>query len=142
MTPADFLKSLSGPAAFAGAPFGADLIVFCEALQRRGGVSVYVARDDRIAQAARRVALFAAPRLEQVDLPGWDVLPYDRISPTPAVAARRCAGFARLARYEAAQGPLLVVTTAGSLVQRAPPLAMLKRPRSRCARGRASSRRS
>ncbi len=127
MTPADFLKSLSGPAAFAGAPFGADLIVFCEALQARGGVGVYIARDDRLAQAARRVALFAAPRLEQVDLPGWDVLPYDRISPTPAVAARRCAGFAQLARYEAAQGPLLVITTAGSLVQRAAPRATLKK---------------
>jgi transcription-repair coupling factor (superfamily II helicase) len=127
MTPADLLKSLSGPSAVAGAPFGADVITFCEALAKRGGIGVYVARDDRMAQAARRMATFASPRLEQVDLPGWDVLPYDRISPTPAVAARRCAGLARIARYEAAQGPLLVVTTAGSLVQRAPPVATLRR---------------
>ncbi|MCU0731192.1 MAG: transcription-repair coupling factor [Hyphomonas sp.] len=127
MTPADLLKSLSGPAAVAGAPFGADVITFCEALVKRGGIGVYVARDDRLAQAARRMALFAAPRLEQADLPGWDVLPYDRISPTPSVAARRCAGLARIARYEAAQGPLLVVTTAGSLVQRVPPLETLRR---------------
>ena len=88
MTPADLLKSLSGPSAVAGAPFGADVITFCEALAKRGGIGVYVARDDRMAQAARRMATFASPRLEQVDLPGWDVLPYDRISPTPAVAAR------------------------------------------------------
>ena len=94
---------------------------------KRGGIGVYVARDDRMAQAARRMAQFASPRLEQADLPGWDVLPYDRISPTPAVAARRCAGLARIARYEAAQGPLLVVTTAGSLVQRVPPVATLRR---------------
>ncbi len=127
MTPADVLSSLSGPSAFAGAPFGADLITFCEALQKRGGIGVYVARDDRLAQAARRMALFAAPRLEQVDLPGWDVLPYDRISPTPAVAARRCAGLARISRYEKAQGPLLVITTAGSLVQRAAPVETLRK---------------
>jgi len=127
MTPADLLKSLSGPSAFAGAPFGADVITFCEALTKRGGIGVYVARDDRMAQAARRMAQFASPRLEQADLPGWDVLPYDRISPTPAVAARRCAGLARIARYEASQGPLLVVTTAGSLVQRVPPIATLRR---------------
>ena len=63
MTPADFLKSLSGPAAFAGAPFGADVITFCEALMKRGGIGVYVARDDRMAQAARRMAQFASPRL-------------------------------------------------------------------------------
>ena len=127
MTPAELLKSLSGPAAVAGAPFGADVITFCEALIKRGGIGVYVARDDRMAQAARRMAMFAAPRLDQADLPGWDVLPYDRISPTPAVAARRCAGLARIARYEASQGPLLVVTTAGSLVQRVPPVATLRK---------------
>ncbi|MBA3067214.1 MAG: transcription-repair coupling factor [Hyphomonas sp.] len=127
MTPVDLLKSLSGPSAFAGAPFGADVITFCDALMKRGGIGVYVARDDRMAQAARRMAVFAAPRLEQADLPGWDMLPYDRISPTPAVAARRCAGLARIARYEASQGPLLVVTTAGSLVQRVPPIATLRK---------------
>ena len=54
MTPADLLKSLSGPSAFAGAPFGADVITFCEALMKRGGIGVSVARDDRLAQAARR----------------------------------------------------------------------------------------
>ncbi len=127
MTPADVLISLSGPAAFAGAPFGADVLVFCEALQARGGTGVYVARDDRQAAAARRLALFAAPRLEQVDLPGWDVLPYDRVSPSTGVAARRCAGLARLARYDRAEGPILVITTAGSLVQRVPPVSALRR---------------
>ena len=29
MTPVELLKSLSGPAALSGAPFGADLIAFC-----------------------------------------------------------------------------------------------------------------
>ena len=122
----DILASCSSAMVVAGAPFGADLILFCEALQKRGGIGVYVARDDRQAQAARRMALFAAPRLDQVDLPGWDVLPYDRISPTPAVAARRCAGLARLARYRPDQGCLLVVTTAGGLAQRAAPSELLR----------------
>ena len=68
MTPVELLKSLSGPAALSGAPFGADLIAFCAALQKRGGAGVYVARDDKTAATARRVAQFAEPRLEQVDL--------------------------------------------------------------------------
>ncbi len=127
MTARDLIKAVSGPALFAGAPFGSDLIAFCEGLIARGGIGVYVARDDRLAATARRMALFAAPRLEQVDLPGWDVLPYDRISPTPAVAARRCAGLARLSQYAPEQGPLLVVTTASSLVQKLPPVETLRR---------------
>ena len=94
MTPVELLKSLSGSAALSGAPFGADLIAFCAALEARGGVGLYVARDDKTAATARRVAQFAAPRLEQVDLPSWDTLPYDRVSPTAGVAARRCAAHA------------------------------------------------
>ena len=127
MTPVDLLKSLSGPASFAGAPFGADLLVFCQGLEARGGIGLYVARDDKTANTARRLAQFISPRLDSVDLPGWDTLPYDRVSPTPSVAARRCAGLARLARYEPSQGALLVITTATSLVQRVPPLSTLRR---------------
>ena len=74
MTPVDLLKSLSGPASFAGAPFGADLITFCRALEARGGVGLYVARDDKSANTARRLAQFISPRLDCVDLPGWDTL--------------------------------------------------------------------
>tara|TARA_R110002020_G_scaffold316899_2_gene532380 strand:+ start:185336 stop:188797 length:3462 start_codon:yes stop_codon:yes gene_type:complete len=127
MTPADLLKSLSGPASFAGAPFGADLIAFCNALVARGGIGLYVTRDDKSANTARRLAQFISPRLDSIDIPGWDTLPYDRISPSPSVAARRCAGLARVARHDASQGPLLVVTTATSLVQRVPPIATLRR---------------
>ena len=127
MTPADLLKSLSGPASFAGAPFGADLIAFCNALVSRGGIGLYVTRDDKSANTARRLAQFITPRLDSIDIPGWDTLPYDRISPSPSVAARRCAGLARVARHDNSQGALLVVTTATSLVQRAPPVATLRR---------------
>lgn len=127
MTPVELLKSLSGPAALSGAPFGADLISFCAALEARGGVGVYIARDDKTAATARRVAQFASPRLEQVDLPSWDTLPYDRVSPTAGVAARRCAALARLSRYEPSQGAILIVTTASSLVQRVPPVSVLRR---------------
>ena len=127
MTPAELLKSLSGPASFAGAPFGADLIAFCNALVARGGIGLYVTRDDKSANTARRLAQFITPRLDSIDIPGWDTLPYDRISPSPSVSARRCAGLARVARHDNSQGPLLVVTTATSLVQRVPPVATLRR---------------
>ena len=127
MTPVELLKSLGGPAALAGAPFGADLMVFCDALQQRGGIGIYVARDDKTAATSRRLAEFAAPRLEQVDLPGWDTLPYDRVSPTAGVSARRCAALARLARYERQNGPLLVVTTASAIIQRVPPRETMRR---------------
>lgn len=124
MASLDILKKLAGSSKFGGAPFGVDIEAFCQAVQERGGVGVYVARDDRVAEAAIQVAGFMAPALESVAIPNWDTLPYDRVSPTASVAARRCAGLARLAR--GSDKPLLVVTTATSLVQRVPALETLK----------------
>ena len=126
MTTIDLLSNLAGSMRFSGAPFGSDVKAFCAALQQRGGVGVYVARDDRTAAAAIQIAEFMAPTLETVSIPGWDTLPYDRVSPTAGIAARRCAGLARLAKG-ANSKPLLAITTASSLVQRVPDLETLKR---------------
>jgi transcription-repair coupling factor (superfamily II helicase) len=56
----------------------------------------YIARDDRHAFMAAAAARFFAPLLEVINLPAWDCLPYDRVSPSPGVAAQRCAALARL----------------------------------------------
>lgn len=127
MNAVDILKNLSGPAQFAGAPFGADILSFCNALIERGGIGIYVARDDKISKTALQFAKYVSPRLDSVEIPSWDTLPYDRQSPTPGIAARRCAGLARLARYDASSGPLLIVTTSSAIVQRVPPLETLRR---------------
>ena len=125
MTPHSLLTRLEGPATLAGAPFGADVLALVTALEERGGTAVYVARDSKQAEITKTLALFAAPQLEIIECPGWDILPYDRVSPSPAVAAKRCAALARLAsrlsKGETA-GPVLVLTTASSIVQRVPPV--------------------
>jgi transcription-repair coupling factor (superfamily II helicase) len=102
-------------------PFIADVRLIAEAAQKRGGVSLHIARDDRHALMAFAAARFFAPLLDVVNLPAWDCLPYDRVSPSPAMAAARCAALARLAGRTAKSGPMLVVTTASSAVQRVPP---------------------
>ncbi len=93
--------------------------LFAEATIRRGGAGLYIARDDRHAMMAASAARFFTPQLDIVNLPAWDCLPYDRVSPSPAVAALRCAALARLAGR--GKAPMLVVTTASSVVQRVPP---------------------
>ncbi|MEM8617717.1 MAG: transcription-repair coupling factor, partial [Pseudomonadota bacterium] len=122
MTPLSFLNTLSSPASVHGAPFGYDLLALIEALETRAkdarGTALYVARDDKAAAAALKLVAFYRPSLKTVWLPGWDVLPYDRVSPSPAVAAARCAGLAELAQRSDTKQPALVITTASSLVQR------------------------
>lgn len=121
----DALARTSGALSLAGAPEGMDAAAFAAAARLRGGVSMFIARDDGKAAAFAAAARFFAPGLDQVRLPAWDSLPYDRISPTPSVAAARCAVLTRLATRQAGEAALLVITTAAAIAQRAPPRARL-----------------
>ncbi len=114
-----------GAAVVSGAPDGFDAVAFAAALRMRGGVGLFVTRDEGRAASAEAAIGFFLPELELVRLPGWDNLPYDRISPTPAVAAQRSAVLARLANRKDGEGPLLVIATASAVTQRAAPRARL-----------------
>ncbi len=81
-----------------GAPEGVDAAGLAEAARLRGGVTLFVARDETRASQFEAAAKFFVPELETLRLPAWDTLPYDRISPAAAVAAQRCAALTQLAR--------------------------------------------
>ena len=83
----DALASQKKPVRVYETPFIADVRLMAEAAQKRGGASLYIARDDRHAFMAAAAARFFAPLLEVINLPAWDCLPYDRVSPSPGVAA-------------------------------------------------------
>ncbi|WP_084419088.1 transcription-repair coupling factor [Henriciella litoralis] len=126
MSSADFLSRLSAPTNVSGAPFGVDLQALQDALALKGGIALYVARDDKTAATALKLAEFNRPAMDRVLLPGWDILPYDRVSPSAAVSSARCAALSRIAQYSDGDKPLLVITTASSLVQKVPPRETMK----------------
>ncbi|MGB3626123.1 MAG: CarD family transcriptional regulator, partial [Henriciella sp.] len=126
MSKTSTLAKLSAPTNISGAPFGLDLLALQQSLQETGGLGLYVARDDKAASTALKLAEFNFPAMDRVLLPGWDILPYDRVSPSAAVASVRCAALSRLAQYEGGK-PLLAITTASSLVQRVPPRETMRR---------------
>src|SRR5262245_30136893 len=104
-----------------GAPEGVDAAALAQAARLRGGVTVFVARDETRAAQFEAAAKFFVPDLATLRLPAWDTLPYDRISPAAAIAAQRCAALAQLTRRTASDAPLLVVATASAVAQRVPP---------------------
>ena len=84
---------------------------------------VFVARDgQRLAEVQRALAFFA-PDIEALELPAWDCLPYDRVSPHSAIVARRMATLAKLA--ETASGPQVILTTVNAALQRLPEQAVV-----------------
>jgi transcription-repair coupling factor (superfamily II helicase) len=82
----------------ASAPEGLDAMAIAELARAAAPRPViHVARSgERMAALAEAVAFFA-PDVELIEFPAWDCLPYDRVSPAPAVIARRMSALARLA---------------------------------------------
>ena len=105
-----------------GAPEGLDALATAERLKADGGVALFVARDYQRAAAFAQAFDFFSDGIETLEFPAWDCLPYDRLSPTPAVQAQRMAALTRLAaRDHADKTPLLVIATVASATQKTPP---------------------
>ena len=73
----------------------------------------------RLRFLAGMVAFFA-PEIEIVEIPAWDCLPYDRISPSAGIMAERLRALQRLAAGPG-RAKRLVLTTANAIVQKVPP---------------------
>src|SRR6202050_687965 len=102
-----------------GAPAGWDAFLLAPRRREHSGSVLHVTRDDaRMARLAEALA-FVMPEAEILRFPAWDCLPYDRVSPNPALVSERIATLARM--LEKPAGPLIVLTTVNALVQRVPP---------------------
>ena len=102
-----------------GAPEGFDALLLARRRAESKGPLLHVARDDaRMARLTEALAFFA-PGVEVLRFPAWDCLPYDRVSPNPAIVSERIATLARL--LSPGDRPRLVLTTVNALVQRVPP---------------------
>ena len=107
-----------------GAPEGFDATLLVRELESSGAPVVHVARDDkRMAQMAEALRFFA-PDMPVLNFPGWDCLPYDRISPNADISAARMATLAGLAHRGPKQGVLL--TTLNAATQYVPAREVLK----------------
>jgi transcription-repair coupling factor (superfamily II helicase) len=109
-----------------GAPEGFDALAMADIVKARGGLSVFAARDGSRLSAFVDAFRFFAPAVELLTFPSWDCLPYDRIGPSPGVAAQRMTTLARLAQGIDAKKPVLLVTTVPALMQRTPPISAVK----------------
>jgi len=104
----------------AGLPEGADALVFTKAVRQRQGRAMFIARDDSRAVSFMAACRFFAPDIPVISLPAWDCLPYDRVSPSRAMAARRSAALHGLL-ITPLDVPLIIVTTISAAMQKVPP---------------------
>ncbi len=120
------------PLTFAGVPDGAEGLVIADlaraiaAGKNPPAISLAVICRDgsRMAVLARALSFFA-PDIEVLEFPAWDCLPYDRVSPHPAVVAQRVMTLARLARITGREHPAVLLATVNAVLQRVPERALL-----------------
>ncbi|MDU8926971.1 transcription-repair coupling factor [Alisedimentitalea sp. MJ-SS2] len=79
-----------------GAPEGFDASLILREMQTHGAVC-HVSRDDKRMAATEAALRFFAPDAAVIRFPGWDCLPYDRVSPHADISAARMATLAGLA---------------------------------------------
>ncbi len=119
----------------AGAPGAFDGFWLAEAFgQGRLSSVVHVAVDDRAMARMDETLALLAPGVERIAFPAWDCLPYDRVGPNGAIAARRIDTLYRLATRREGDG-IAVLTTVNALLQKLPPPEAYRRAGLRIAAG-------
>ncbi|MEL7090360.1 MAG: transcription-repair coupling factor [Pseudomonadota bacterium] len=106
-----------------GAPEGYDARLILDEVAERGPV-LHIARDDKRLAAMVEALRFFAPDMPVLVFPGWDCLPYDRVSPNADISARRMATLAALVHGMPERFVLL--TTLNAATQRVPERALMR----------------
>jgi len=101
-----------------GAPEGFDARLVLDEAAARGGPVIHVARDDKRMAAMAAALAFFAPDMPVMRFPGWDCLPYDRISPNAEISAARMATLAGL--VQGMPQRFILLTTLNAATQRLP----------------------
>ncbi|HHK75292.1 MAG TPA: transcription-repair coupling factor, partial [Rhizobiales bacterium] len=116
----------SGESHLTGAPEGFDALILADlarALAAERGKNahiLHIARDDQRLAALQGALGFFAPQIRLIHIPAWDCLPYDRVSPNPAIASARLSGLRQLLELEGSGEAALILTTVSAVLQRVP----------------------
>ena len=101
-----------------GVPEGFDARALLDELTKNKRPVIHVARDDKRMAAMQSALRFFAPDMPVITFPGWDCLPYDRVSPNADISAQRMATLAGLAHGMPDQ--FILLTTLNAATQRVP----------------------
>ncbi len=107
-----------------GVPEGFDATRVLAELERGEGAVLHIARDDKRLAAMATALAFFDPSVPVLTFPGWDCLPFDRVSPNADISATRMATLAALAA--GIEGRFILLTTLNAATQYVPPRDLLR----------------
>ncbi|MCW8843428.1 MAG: transcription-repair coupling factor, partial [Rhodobacteraceae bacterium] len=107
-----------------GAPEGFDARLILDEVEKSGGPVLHVARDDKRLASLQAALAFFRPDMPVLYFPGWDCLPYDRVSPNADISAARMATLAGL--VHGMPKKFVLLTTLNAATQKIPAREVLR----------------
>lgn len=109
-----------------GAPEGHDVRLLAEKARVCADVDqvlVHVTVDDARLASIKDLFEFFAPDVDVIEFPAWDCLPFDRVSPSNDIVAKRVAALSSLIEWsnEKKRYPRVLLTTVNAALQRVSP---------------------
>ena len=90
------------------------------------GPILYIAREGQKLDDLTHALSFIEPQMPVVQLPSWDCLPYDRVSPNTAISAKRMSALTNISALLRNPHPAIILTTANAIMQKLPPHSMVE----------------
>jgi len=106
-----------------GVPEGYDARILLDEVAKSAAPVMHIARDDKRLAALQSALRFFAPDMPVFVFPGWDCLPYDRVSPNADISAQRMATLAALTH--GMPDRFILLTTLNAASQKIPAHALL-----------------
>ncbi len=101
-------------------PAGVEPLILAELARANGPVAYILSDGQRIADVEQMLG-FVAPDIPVLTLPGWDCLPYDRVSPSADTSARRLSTLSGLIAHAKKPYPAIVLVTVNAALQKIAP---------------------
>ncbi|KAA3512224.1 transcription-repair coupling factor [Agrobacterium rosae] len=114
------VASADTPLTIGNVPTGMEAFLLAD-LARQGTPVAYVLSDGQRVADLEQMLGFVAPDIPVLSLPAWDCLPYDRVSPSAHVSARRLATLSGLIHHQKKPHPAIVLVTANAMLQKMAP---------------------
>lgn len=112
------------PVTLANVPAGAESLVLVEAARRGAAVAYILSDGQRMNDVAQNLE-FMAPDIPVLMLPGWDCLPYDRVSPSADAAAMRMSALSALIAHQKRPHAAIILISVNALLQKVPPRSVM-----------------
>ncbi len=108
------------PLTIANVPPGLEPLLLAD-MARTGAPVAYVMSDGQHMADLEQMLSFVAPDIPVLSLPAWDCLPYDRVSPSTDISARRLATLSALVVHARKPHAAIVLVTVNALLQKLAP---------------------